>query len=395
MNKGGIMLPFVRLFDYGNVAPAKPNIKKILTNNYNVAVLTNSGDLYVRGDNTNGILGLGHENTVTTWTFSTYGVEDFWMGTTSIVVKKSNNEIWYSGSSTTVGMPGAAVSIWTSAMPTFNTLTLPILDIAVSYQTTSVLLSDQTIWSTGVGSDGQLGDGTTTNNIARRFVKSTVPTAANQLPVKLFASNLMHGYVTNQGWLFYTGRVNAVTSSGGKLYNIYYGAPTSLRNTINIKYYVENSTSMAMAIGTDPTGKTIIANGGSRIFGAQADGTNGSLSDYRAFEVQTASLMPPGDVVSIANNTSYYNQVIATTDGIYCCGYNQSTQAGMLGIGTSKNALVYTKAIVPDGFDYSKAQMAGSYYRTYITDGNFVYSSGTYVTYGGPNTLEFVLDSPI
>ncbi|QBO61569.1 hypothetical protein G17_00073 [Escherichia phage vB_EcoM_G17] len=389
------MLPFGRMIKYGNIAPAKPNIKKILANNYNVAVLTNSGDLYVRGENANGLLGLGHKNTVTTWTYSTSGVQDFWMGATTIVLKKSNDEIWYSGSSTTVGMKGAAVSIWTSAMPTFDTLTLPILDIAVSYQTTSVLLSDQTIWSTGVGSDGQLGDGTTTNNIAGKFVKSTVPAAANQLPVKLFASNLMHGYVTNQGWLFYTGRVNAVTSSGSKLYTIYYGAPTSLRNTINIKYYTENGTSMAMAIGTDPNGKTIIANGGSRIFGAQADGTNGSLNDYRAFEVQTASLMPPGDVVSIANNTSYYNQVIATTDGIYCCGYNQSSEAGMLGIGTSTNALVYTKAIVPDGFDYSKSQMAGGYNRTYITDGNFVYSTGTNVTYGGVSSLEFVLDSPV
>ncbi|HBC8437377.1 TPA: hypothetical protein KE178_005265, partial [Escherichia coli] len=67
------MLPFARMFKYGNIAPDKPNIKKILANNYNVAVLTNSGDLYVRGDNAYGILGLGHKNTVTTWTFSTSG----------------------------------------------------------------------------------------------------------------------------------------------------------------------------------------------------------------------------------------------------------------------------------------------------------------------------------
>ncbi len=389
------MLPFVRMFDYGNVAPAPPKFKKILTNNYNVAVLTSSGDLYVRGNNQNGQLGLGHKEKVTTWTFSTSGVQDFWFGSSTLVVKKTDDEIWYSGQSTSVGMPGASVSGWTSAMPTFNTLTLPILDMAVSNQTTSVLLSDRTIWSTGVGSNGQLGNGTATNNISGKFVKSTVSTEEEQLPVKLFASNLMHGYVTENGWLYYTGQPNAVSTNGSAVYSVYTSAPISLRNTINIKYYTNNGTSMAMAIGTDPNGKTVLANGGPRIFGAQADGVNGQLSNIRPFAVQTESLMPPGDLVSIAHNTSYYNQVIATTDGIYCCGYNQSTHAGMLGIGTSTNALVYTKAIVPDGFDYSKSQMAGEYNRTYITDGNFVYSTGTDVTYGGINSLEFVIDSPL
>ncbi|HAO2010366.1 hypothetical protein VWH05_05860 [Escherichia coli O157] len=386
------MLPFARMVKYGNIAPAPPKFKKILANNYNVAVLTSSGDLYVRGQNSNGLLGLGHKETVTTWTLSTSGVEDFWLSTTSLVIKKFNNEIWYSGSSTTVGMTGAAVSVWTSAMPTFNTLTLPILDMAVSNQTTSVLLSDRTIWSTGAGAEGQLGNGTTTNNVNTKFVQSTVSTEEDQLPFKLFASNLMHGYVTANGWLYYTGRVNAISTSGTSLYTVYTSAPTSLRSVINIEYYVNNNNSMAMAIGTDPNGKTIIANGGAKRFGAQADGVNST--DIRAFAVQTASLMPPGDVLSMAHNTSYYNQVIATTDGIYCCGYNQSTQAGMLGVGTSTNALVYTKAIVPDGFDYSKSQMSGGYNRTYITDGNFVYSTGADVTYGGINSLVFVIDSP-
>ena len=43
------MLPFVRMFDYGNITPGKASVVKINSDENSISVLYSDGSLYMRG----------------------------------------------------------------------------------------------------------------------------------------------------------------------------------------------------------------------------------------------------------------------------------------------------------------------------------------------------------
>jgi len=387
------MLPFPQLVQYGNIAPQPLPIKKLLTHNNSVFVLMFSGQLYVRGFNTSGQLGVGSTTNVTTWTLSTTSVDDLWVGGTSTLIRKYDGSYMFAGNNTGVGNAnGTSTTTW-AAWTVKDTLTLGIIDIALSTGSISVLLEDGTIKSAGIGSNGQLGNNTTTNNIVGSFVDSIIPVGVT--PVSLLASNTMHGFIGDNNRLYHTGLINAANtvSPGTAQYTTYTLNPV-IGSTNAVLSYMNNSNGLAMGLIRTSGNVVRMYFGGSKIFGQMADGVNGSLSNLKAFGDFTGTPYPSGTILDIATGYSYYAQMVITSTGIFAAGRNTGEQAGALSTGIASEALTYTSCVLPSGFDTTNAKVSMCQGRTYLTDGNFIYSSGTLTTYGGPSTTTFILDDP-
>ena len=386
------MLPFPQLLDYGNtVAPPAP-IKKIQTYSNSVYVLMSSGQLYVRGFNSSGQLGIGSTATVTTWTLSTILVDDVWVGGSAALIRKMDGTYQFTGNNTNVGNAnGTSTTTW-ATWTVKNTLTSGIVDIALSSQSISVLLEDGTIKSAGVGTNGQLGNNSTTNNIAGSFVNSTIPSGIT--PVSLLAGNTMHGFIGNNGKLYHTGMVNATNtvSPGTTTYLVYTLNPAIGTNTA--LSYMNNANGLAMGLIRTPANVVRMYFGGSRIFGQMADGVNGNLSNIKSFGDFTGTPYPSGTILGVSTGYSYYAQMVITSTGIFAAGRNTGDQSGALSTGIASEALTYTACVLPSSFDTTNAKVHMCLSRTYLTDGNYLYSSGTYVTYGGPSSATFTLDDP-
>lgn len=384
------MLPFSRIIKYGNEVPKPLPIKKVITHLNSVYVLLTSGQLYARGLNTSGQLGIGSTTNSLTWQFSTDQVQDIWCGQTAALIKKFDGSYMYTGNNTNVGMPnGTSTNTW-AVWSVSSTLTSPIKDIAMSNSTISVLLEDNTIRSAGVGQFGQLGDNTTTNNIVGRFVQSIIPNGV--IPEKLTASNTMHGFISTAGGLYYTGLVNAINTSGSGQYTVYNFSNAAQAN--KVLSYINTNTSLAMGIVQTTAGVNRMYFGGARIFGLMADGVDGSLSNVKPFGDFTGTPYPTGTILRAGHGYSYYAQMVVTSTGVFAAGRNIADQAGQLSTGVSSNALYYTQCVLPSGVNPSDVDIIYGFGRTYMTDGNFVYSSGSTVTYGGPVSNVFTLDDP-
>lgn len=385
------MIPFARIVNYGNKAPKPLPIKKVLTSNYNVYVLMSSGKLYVRGQNARGMLGLGHSDPVLSWALSTESVKDIWVGEQGALIQLFDNTYWYAGDNIQVGMVGTLKTVWTD-WTVRSTLIAPIKDIAMSNNTISVLLDDGSLWAAGGGQFGQLGNNSTTNNILGQFVRCVI-TESTLIPDRIFAKNTMHGFISTTGKLAYTGTVNAVNTGGGVMYTSYTTNSTTY-NSGTVLQYMNNTNSLSSAVVKDNTGVNRLYYGGARIFGQMADGVDGSVSNIRQFAISNANPAPSGDILRVAEGNSYYAQFVVTSTGIYCAGRNIGDSLGALSTGVASNALYFTACVLPSGLDLNAATVQCCQFKTYLTDGNLLYSSGSYVRFGGTASTTFTLDHP-
>ena len=95
------MLPFVRMFDYGNEAPVPVGIKMVKVLQNNVFILLEDGRLYGRGHNFYYQLGTGSSSPtiVEEWVLCLTDVKEFWTtgDTQGILVRKNDGTWWSTG----------------------------------------------------------------------------------------------------------------------------------------------------------------------------------------------------------------------------------------------------------------------------------------------------------
>ena len=94
------MLPFVRMLEYGNAAPAAKVIKVQMDTGGikpSLVALKADGTLYGTGDNSSNKF-LNASSELTTWNLLHSGVKDFWSYYGGILILTSTNQFLYCGS---------------------------------------------------------------------------------------------------------------------------------------------------------------------------------------------------------------------------------------------------------------------------------------------------------
>lgn len=152
------MLPFVRMLEYGNIAPSAPAIKKVLTQNKLEMVLIDDGSLYAHGQdddynwggntklNASGVLQL-----------SSTAVDDFWLGVCSIVRK--GNTMLLSGSSYAFSGSNVINQGFTDFSSYFSTIDVKNIKKMICGYTLFVLMNDGTLYGRGYNRSGTIGLG--------------------------------------------------------------------------------------------------------------------------------------------------------------------------------------------------------------------------------------------
>ena len=158
------MLPFVRMLEYGNVAPGPKNIIKVGASTQGQFLLTDSHDLYYIGRNQGGESGNGNTNTVSSWRLVSTGVTNFFAGDRTVVVIKSDNTIWTAGEtywfSSSTGTSYSTVLVDRTAWFTSVLSVNEIADIVCSYGLIFVLSTSSVLYGAGAnGYRGALGIG--------------------------------------------------------------------------------------------------------------------------------------------------------------------------------------------------------------------------------------------
>lgn len=91
------MLPFGRMFNYGNINPGDVEVQSIGLSDRGQYVLTTDGDLYYIGLNSGGESGNGTQTPVEKWTLVGSNVHKFYSGGKAVVVIKRDYTIWSTG----------------------------------------------------------------------------------------------------------------------------------------------------------------------------------------------------------------------------------------------------------------------------------------------------------
>ncbi|MGI5704814.1 hypothetical protein ACRYKS_24815 [Escherichia coli] len=170
------MLPFVRMFDYGNFAPEAPKIKKVLCGLDNVYVLYGDGTLY--GCGVNKYFQLNVENTASrnTWILISEGVTDAWAGAYNILYLKGEEFIMH-GVTTQLGTGNTTIPLGglnvTSSFPHISNIKM----ISIGADTMHYVdASGSIVYGRGMNGNYSLGGGYST---AQSTFVSVINTGAN------------------------------------------------------------------------------------------------------------------------------------------------------------------------------------------------------------------------
>ena len=261
-------------------------------------------------------------------------------GTNHTMVLKADGTVWSWGSNSsgqlgdgTTTNRSYPVQIKTSE----STYLSNIIAIGAGLVYTAVLKSDGTVWSWGLNSYGQLGDGTTTNRL--------YPVQA-----KTSESVYLTGITSIETGLNHT----VALKSGGAVWATGYNGDGRVGDGTNVSksYFVQVKISESAFL----TGVTMIEAGGrqtfamkgdgsvwawgSNVFGQLGDGT--TVSKVFAVQVKTSESTYLANVKTIAGGESHM-AVLKTDGSVWVLGYNISGQIGD-GTTTNRSYPVQTKA---------------------------------------------------
>ncbi|MED6536192.1 hypothetical protein VWI13_01700 [Escherichia coli O157] len=159
------MLPFARMVKYGNRVPAPSGVMKISTSPSHMGMLFDSGNLYLRGNGANYMLGNNSTAYVQNgWVQCPYKVSNVWCFFAATIILTTDGEFYLAGQMGYVGVSASPVPGWTnitSLLSTIPALTT-VVDIAATETTVSngallILLSNGDLYGIGRNTGGALG----------------------------------------------------------------------------------------------------------------------------------------------------------------------------------------------------------------------------------------------
>lgn len=380
------MLPFVRMFDYGNEAPSLPKIKKLSTGYQHAMLLTQTGDLYAKGSNASGQLGTGNTTAAKTWILVNSSVADVYCSANGTLIKKNDESWWSSGSGAAAGV-NSVVNTWSNVSVQINSMltSLPgsfIKQFVSSFYSSMAVRSDDTVWVIGQNNNGEI-----TGTTAKYNTFVNITTNLPSVPVKIYGSENCMAYTDSTGAFYYSGQMVGGIAGG------------SANATTFTRYNVGLSTNKIIDFNTTGYGSFFIIEttagvkqsyaGGYQRYGQLGDG--GSTATILAPAPITT---PNSNLIKLFKGTSMYNQHLITKSGIYATGQNSISQYnGTLGIGSTIDATTYTLAQISLS-SYDNIEIHTTLDRTFLWAGDYVYSTGLNSTYSSITSNSYVLDMP-
>lgn len=175
-----------------------PNSKiiKLIMAGTDMFILYNNGNLYVRGLNAYGTLGLGHTNIVSDTTLSATNVLDvecasinhaYFNRTAAMIIKTvgSENKVFSAGFND-AGQLGtgvvAHVNTWTDVTPA-GVNVAAIYPLTNSFAHSAIITTEGDVYTCGDNAVGQLGDATTTNSLS--FIKMLLQAGQKAIQIAL------------------------------------------------------------------------------------------------------------------------------------------------------------------------------------------------------------------
>ncbi|SCA80121.1 hypothetical protein PSLUR01_00144 [Escherichia phage vB_Eco_slurp01] len=393
------MLPFARMMNYGNIAPVPLQIKKIIPTDLDVVVLYTDGQLYARGNNSFGKFGRGNNTALKSWTLIRENVNDCWLTQGTLLVKDNDSNYFYCGYGDHVGLPTSTTTFLSYNQYIENLYTQSSsTSIKQMYGGTTwftVLMDNNTIWSTGWSGARQFADGTgSTQQITDgSFVKAVTP---NVDIAQIQSTNNCVMFFDTQNNLYIGGGTSGIsTSTTWTPFNEYTLYKPSTTYTKTLQYTGCSSGAVSALVENPSSGARQFLVGGLASNGAW--GNNTTTSSALAVLGSNSTTLPTGTLYSIHTGYPTQSSILVTSTGVYATGLNASSYAGSLGIGTSATVGKFTACPMPTQITYSmydKIKIYRGSYRTFLTaDMKNIYSTGTYDD-GGPSTTRYVLDTP-
>lgn len=346
------MFPIPIISQYGNVLPSTDVIKKVQSHLDTVMVLSSTGNLYGIGLNSEGQLGTGSTDTVSSWTLVNTNVLDFWCSHTNVTVINKNDGTWFStgkqrpfnGSSTNDVQFVDRTSFFGTILADSGT----IKSVSISDYSVLCTTVDGSVYRSGYNLYGQLFTGNTTS--ISTLTKSTEVNVQKALTDESgFNSYVLYndGTLKGAGNNTYSQLNDSSTTSKTSLQTI---------STEVLNYWV------------GPQALFVLKSDGLYSAGRNSSGQLGTgTSNSTANMLAKVSSLIPVDMVSTQGLSHFYVQ-----DGtVYGTGANQ------YGIGTgSSDTIITSFTEVPDFKGY--VELSHGQNRSYVIKNQRLYACGLY-----------------
>lgn len=356
------MLPFVRMFEYGN-SRIVPYIKRIeigLSSSFPNMVLLSSGDAYIGGYNDSGQLGNGTKNNLFRQMIkiNATGIQHISCSASSSMYVSEDNKIYLAGDRAIQNVGGSAsgYTVYTNVSSLFSTINIADIKKIVCDINTIVLLKNGDLYGIGLNRYGEFGLGSTGYKTFTKIASDVMDaTCTAQVCV----------YMKNDGTLWGAGRNASYviqTSTEGGVNNDSITTFRQIFSTVSepiLQVKVADSTVTAFTA-----------------FKAYSCGTNGSggFGDGNTTNTNTntSGVMITVNLNNECKRSSALDIVYRTQNAIsmyvdvnnklYSTGYNFN---GSLGLGTATQVIA-TFTEVPNISIQNEDQICFNQYNSYI-----------------------------
>lgn len=363
------MLPFVRMLEYGNLAPGAPKIKKMQSNNGAIYVLFENGELYGTGASAYGLLMVDNQVQLKKWKLISTGVDYFWMSTYSALMKMLDGRWMYLGIQRALG---TGTNKYIALTDISSTLSFVVYDSANPSATKIQMNFDGMFYLHGTDLYGRgynhyysLGKGNTT------VYSSFTPIA---IDVKDYsAQDMIAGcmYVSTSNVYYYTGNDGSTYLKN----NTFGPIRTSSYNHVTF-----NSVADGWQVYTDGD----IWAYGKNTYGAY--GVSGNTNP-----LTTPTLITNSTSMSAKNprgslHAGGFTSFILLDDGLYACGLSGYSSGGAFETSTT----VYVPSILPSNVTPSRIKFysAAAGISFFCTE-DTIYFSGVTTMLPGASTASY------
>ena len=365
-------------------------IKKVGGFMYTYAfILTEAGELFTFGHNTNGQCGAGHTNPIITPVLAETGVLDVYAHPSQGEYSVNNNRLFilksdglYAAGYNGYGQLGvgdtATRSTFTKCVGFNNTSSnyiVKVFPIGNAYGSTWILTSDGKLYAVGTNNTGQLGDSTTTHKSSFVDVTSYWVTSGKTLvDVKItggarYYDSADHG---SQGTIVmllkYSDGTSEVKTAGNNAWGSLGNGSTTSSSSPVIPSGVPTDGSVIdiAGFGGPPlTVQALCSNGdlwawGYNGYGQVGDGTTTQRNTPTVVTTGVTKLFSDG---MTSHSYGYRIQsFIQKSDGLYITGQNDGSYYAGLGVENTSNVTSFTKVKLPE--DDNKVIDIGHYTTT-------------------------------